>query len=208
MEAKKRREEEEAERERVSYAQIDWHNFVVVETVDYQPWEVGNFPPPTNPQEVGARVLMQRRIESAPAPTASSQKAKIEDNREGGANTNVEDMEEGSSDEDDEDEDVPQPIGKPLMAVDAAPAVQQPPPALPTPGNVEVRSYDPKAKKKAVEQAEQYLVSPMTGEKLPASKVAEHMRIGLLDPRWVEERDKQITKVATEDQVFAPGIYF
>ena len=54
-----------------------------------------------------------------------------------------------------------------------------------------------------MELAEQYLVSPMTGEKLPASKVAEHMRIGLLDPRWVEERDKQITKVATEDQ--APG---
>ena len=91
------------------------------------------------------------------------------------------------------------------MAVDAAPAVQQPPPALPTRENVEVRSYDPKAKKKVVEQAEQYLVSPMTGEKLPASKVAEHMRIGLLDPRWVEERDKQITKVATEDQVYAPG---
>ncbi len=40
QEAKKRREEEEAERERVSYAQVDWHNFVVVETVDYQPWEV------------------------------------------------------------------------------------------------------------------------------------------------------------------------
>ena len=116
-------------------------------------------------------------------------------------------MEEGSSDEDDEDDDVPQPIGKPLMAVDGSPAVQQPPPALPTPGNVEVRSYDPKAKKKTVEQAEQYLVSPMTGEKLPASKVAEHMRIGLLDPRWVEERDKQITKVATEDQVYAPGIF-
>lgn len=207
VEAKKRREEEEAERERVSYAQIDWHNFVVVETVDYQPWEVGNFPPPTNPQEVGARVLMQRRIESAPAPVASSQKAKVDENREGGANTNVEDMEEGSSSEEDEDDEdaVPQPIGKPLMAVDAAPAVQQPPPALPTRENVEVRSYDPKAKKKVVELAEQYLVSPMTGEKLPASKVAEHMRIGLLDPRWVEERDKQITKVATEDQVFAPG---
>ena len=42
----------------------------------------------------------------------------------------------------------------------------------------------------------------MTGEKLSASKVAEHMRIGLLD-RLFEERDKQITKVATEDQ--APG---
>ena len=70
----------------------------------------------------------------------------------GGANTNVEDMEEGSSSEEDEDDEdaVRQPIGKPLMAVDAAPAVQQPPPALPTRENVEVRSYDPKAKEKVV----------------------------------------------------------
>ena len=52
--------------------QIDWHNFVVVETVDYQQWEVGNFPPPTNPGEVGARVLMQRRVEANPPPPAAS----------------------------------------------------------------------------------------------------------------------------------------
>lgn len=38
-----------------------------------------------------------------------------------------------------------------------------------------------------------YLVSPITGEKIPASKVQEHMRIGLLDPRWVEQRDKHVT---------------
>ena len=111
VEAKKRREEEEAERERVSYAQIDWHNFVVVETVDYQPWEVGNFPPPTNPTEVGARVLMQRRIESNPPPPV---KNKVDEKDATNDNTNVEDMEEGSSDE---EGDMPQPIGKPLMAV-------------------------------------------------------------------------------------------
>lgn len=63
QEAQKRREEEEAEKERVSYAQIDWHDFVVVETVDYQPFEMGNFPPPTTPDEVGARVLLQERYE-------------------------------------------------------------------------------------------------------------------------------------------------
>ena len=40
QEAARRRQEEAAEKERVNYAQIDWHNFVVVETVDYQPWEV------------------------------------------------------------------------------------------------------------------------------------------------------------------------
>lgn len=47
----------------VAYAQIDWHDFVVVETVDYQPFEIGNFPPPTTPEEVGARLLIQERIE-------------------------------------------------------------------------------------------------------------------------------------------------
>ena len=36
----KRREEEDAERERQEYAAIDWHDFSVVETIDYQPWEV------------------------------------------------------------------------------------------------------------------------------------------------------------------------
>ncbi len=50
----------------VAYAQIDWHTFVVVETVDFQPNEPGNFPPPTTPEEVGARLLAQERFESNP----------------------------------------------------------------------------------------------------------------------------------------------
>ncbi len=33
--------DEIAEKERVAYAQVDWHDFVVVETVDYQPNEIG-----------------------------------------------------------------------------------------------------------------------------------------------------------------------
>ena len=61
---------------------------------------------------------------------------------------------------------------------------------------LQVRKYDPKAAKKAAaaaEKTEEWLTSPITGEMVPASKVQDHMRIGLLDPRWVEERDKQIT---------------
>ncbi|PIK60619.1 putative splicing factor 3A subunit 1 [Apostichopus japonicus] len=64
LQEKKRRKEEEAkERERVAYAQIDWHNFVVVETVDYQPNEQGQFPPPLNQEEVGNRVIAEERFE-------------------------------------------------------------------------------------------------------------------------------------------------
>ena len=70
----------------------------MVETVDYQPWEVGNFPPPTNPTEVGARILIQRRQEEtggkdAAAPAkADSDSEEDEEDEEGekeGADTQV-----------------------------------------------------------------------------------------------------------------------
>jgi splicing factor 3A subunit 1 len=63
QEAQRRRQEEEAEKERIQYAQIDWHDFVIVETVDYQPHEQGLFPPPTTPERVGSRILLQQRID-------------------------------------------------------------------------------------------------------------------------------------------------
>lgn len=50
-----------------------------------------------------------------------------------------------------------------------------------------------------------YLISPITGEKIPASKVQEHMRIGLLDPRWVEQRDKQVNDKLNQETVYAAG---
>ena len=41
QERERKKEEEEREKERVAFAQIDWHDFVVVETVDFQPHEQG-----------------------------------------------------------------------------------------------------------------------------------------------------------------------
>ena len=67
QEANKRRQEEALERKRVSYTQVDWHNFVVVETVDYQPWEVGN--PPTNPGEVDGLATLSLATATSPFPS-------------------------------------------------------------------------------------------------------------------------------------------
>jgi len=210
QEAARRKQEEALERERVSYAQVDWHNFVVVETVDYQPWEVGNFPPPTNPGEVGARVLIQRRQEETGVPHAPPTHDSDDSDDETGADTNVQDMEEGSSSDESEDEEAAAARAIKNQQVMAAPPVQQPmvpPIQAPVPGNVTIKKYDPKAAaaiKKRTED-DQYLISPITGEKIPASKAAEHMKVGLLDPRWVEERDKHISAKANEEVVFAPG---
>ena len=189
QEAQKRREEEEAERERVSYAQIDWHDFVVVETVDYQHFEIGNFPPPTTPEEVGARILLQERYEEG------------------------QDVEMQLESEDDSDEEEEQQTRLPPPPPGSAPPVgkdgPQPPPTAPSLDNVIVRKdYNPKMAPKPQARPpapDEYLISPITGERIPASQVAEHMRIGLLDPRWVEQRDRQMQEKMTQESVYAPG---
>ena len=40
QDALRKKEAEALEKERLEYASIDWHGFSVVETIDYQPWEV------------------------------------------------------------------------------------------------------------------------------------------------------------------------
>ncbi|CAG9766708.1 unnamed protein product [Ceutorhynchus assimilis] len=207
QEAQKAREEEILERERVAYAQIDWHDFVVVEAVDYQAFEIGNFPPPTTPEEVGARILIQERIEDGEdiemqlesdddEPTNVDSGLSHMEDRTGPTsrkdNNQVQDMDEESSEEEYEREQ-PQPIQPPM------------PPAL---DKVVVKKYDPKKQTPKVTRptpGDDYLVSPITGEKIPASKVQEHMRIGLLDPRWVEQRDKHVTDKMNQDTVYAQG---
>ncbi|KIH48187.1 surp module, partial [Ancylostoma duodenale] len=55
------KEEKEAEKERVAYASIDWHDFVVVQTVDFQPGDTTNLPGLCTPKDVGARILLEAR---------------------------------------------------------------------------------------------------------------------------------------------------
>ncbi|KAG8146142.1 hypothetical protein E2320_012532, partial [Naja naja] len=165
QERERKKEEEEKERERVAYAQIDWHDFVVVETVDFQPSEQGNFPPPTTPEELGARILIQERYEKF------------------GESEEVE-MEVESDDEDDKQEkadEAPSQLDQDTQVQD----MDEPLPPTPAP--------------------DEYLVSPITGEKIPASKMQEHMRIGLLDPRWLEQRDRSLREKQTDDEVTWDG---
>lgn len=84
---------------------------------------------------------------------------------------------EEDSDSDDEHHrkrsSTPMSLRTPIMA---APEV---PPGPPLPENVVVRKdYDPKAPKPLRLLSDNYLVSPITGDRIPADKVQEHMRIG------------------------------
>ncbi|RXM98830.1 Splicing factor 3A subunit 1 [Acipenser ruthenus] len=209
QERERKKEEEEREKERVSYAQIDWHDFVVVETVDFQPNEQGHFPPPTTPEELGARILIQERYEKFGESEEVEMEVESEDEDDEpeerrepppthlDQDTQLQDMDEGSDDEEDS------------MKAPPPPDNPMPPPLPPTPDQVIIRKdYDPKASKPQppAPVSDEYLISPITGEKIPASKMQEHMRIGLLDPRWLEQRDRSIRERQIEDEVYAPGL--
>ncbi|XP_011454449.3 splicing factor 3A subunit 1 [Magallana gigas] len=217
----KRKEEEAIERERVAYAQIDWHDFVVVETVDFQPNESGNLPPPTTPDEVGARMLVQERmhrtdvdademeVESDEDDDESDEEARMTTKAMEHANTQIQDMEEASDDEEDMimHRKMPHPPHQPPPPPGPPPPKDNLPPLPPTPDQVIIRkNYDPKARPVQPDTGlEQYMVSPITGEKILASKVPEHMRIGLLDPTWIKERQKSMKERQDQDEVYAAG---
>lgn len=104
-------------------------------------------------------------------------------------NNQVQDMDEASSDDDDP-ANPPQKMQTPILP--------------PTHDKVVIKKYDPKHVQKPAPKlpsAEEFLISPITGERMPASKMAEHMRIGLLDPRWIEQRDKHTVDKLNQDNV-------
>ncbi len=196
----KARESELAEKERIAYAQVDWHDFVVVETVDFQPNEVGNFPPPTTPADVGARVIAQERLEAGGASVQDMNSALfMERILADEARAEVSELAHHPP---------PPPPAINLQSVTLAPDVDldsgkkatQPAkvdlPLPPNPDNVIIRrDYDPKNKGTAQAApkptvGEQYFKSPITGELIPASMMAEHMRISMLNPDWLKQKQR------------------
>lgn len=175
---------------------------MVVETVEFQPFEGGSFPPPTTPQEVGARVLLQDRFLQGQEQENKTQEEPFTAQDD----TEVQDMEEDSESSDSDDDD------------DGPEKQTMQPPKLPVPEPprqdrvIIKKDYDPKQSKEPIREAikpsgpEEYTISPITGERIPVSKLQEHVRIGLLDPRWRDQREKQMLQKTSDESVFAPGI--
>lgn len=170
----------------MAYAQIDWHKFVVVETLEL--FESGNLPPPTAPEEVGSRLIALERYQQhgemeveEPEPTAQKEviindapKSKYEDEAPSrGADTRVQDMEEDSDSE--EEDNHP---GK--MDMRPPPLPKEAPQMLNTEHIIIRSDYDPKANRQIniAPPSDVSLTSPFTNEKVPANQIQEHIRIG------------------------------
>ncbi|KAJ3410937.1 splicing factor 3a, subunit 1 [Chytridiales sp. JEL 0842] len=122
----KRKAEEEADKERIAYASIDWHDFVVVDTIEFlESDEMLRLPPPISIMDLESMTLAQKR-----AATVYESTAATEDNNVDMEMDVDDDMDEGSDDE----EPKPKPASKPApTTLPPRPPAPMPLPRMPAP---------------------------------------------------------------------------
>ncbi|CAI7668660.1 unnamed protein product [Penicillium bialowiezense] len=208
----KQQKEEQNQQEQIEYAQIDWHDFVVVETVEFtEADDHADLPPPTSLNDLQSASLEQKaaislntmRIEEAmptdldnptyynaypaqpvpmPPPQPSASPYPAGPYPPPGQFTNPE-------------ED--QRIRERTQARDQAAAAQAAAQAIPGQQPMRIRSdYVPRAQARR-QQTSQMAICPYCSQKIPQAEIDEHIRIELLDPRWKEQRAKADARSAT-----------
>lgn len=214
QEQQKEKKEDQEERERIEYAQIDWHDFVVVESVLFtESDDQAELPPPTSLTDLQSASLEQKaamslnplRIEEAmptdlDAPTYYN-----------------------AYPAQPEPMPAPQPSVSPYPAQAQAPypapaamdysmqypsaaqaevpqqvRTESPVPAAPGQPPMRIRSdYVPRAQARRQQGAGATALCPNCKQQIPVAELEQHMRIELLDPRWKEQRAKAESRSAT-----------
>ncbi|KAG0188443.1 hypothetical protein DFQ28_004823 [Apophysomyces sp. BC1034] len=170
VKAEQKKKEDEDEKEKLAYASIDWHDFIIVETIEFTDAdEQADLQPPVSLSELENMSLAQKRMASMPEP--------VQEEKPGDMEMDIEDV-DMEEEEEEEEEEVPV----------ARPAVQQAKvPDTNTP--IKIRTdYKPKIFGSSSKTNEPTQICPRCGEAIPVSEMDEHMRIELLDPKWKEQK--------------------
>jgi len=180
QEAAKKQEDDELEREREAMAMIDWHDFVVVETIDFFDEEDEELPMPLTLRDVVTQL------------------------RDADAETEADGAAAGTAEEDDAaadvemDEDEKDMIREGVAAGAAPSGVSGPEPSMKIVRNYkkpEQIAAEAKAKASGGVDATKFAVSPITGELIAVDQMAEHMRISLIDPKWKVQKEAMLAKL-------------
>ncbi|KAF4660716.1 splicing factor 3a, subunit 1 [Perkinsus chesapeaki] len=214
QEARRKADKEQREKEeRIQMAAVDWHSFVVVETIDFKA-EDDELPlPPPILGTTGKRPVSeapQTLVGSAQAARAviSKEKEVIGGGGAGAGPTFVQEEEEMEIEDEGEEmqmDDMPPEMAKVASTsamradVERQDEEEEEPPAealpLPelAPAPAVVRTDYHRKPKRAVESSEddgRLVKCPITGQMIRASELSEHLRVVLLDPKWKEQKEK------------------
>lgn len=216
QEQQKLKKEEQEEQDRISYAQIDWHDFVVVETVLFNETDdQADLPPPTSLNDLQSASLEQKammslnpmRIEEAmptdldeptyynpygvePEPTPLVQPAGPVFPQQPVQPIPTPPVAAAAASQEEEQRAVAQA----QQAATAQAAARNVPSQQP----MRIRSdYVPRAQARRLNNAGPTALCPNCHQQIPVAELDQHMRIELLDPRWKEQRAKAESRSAT-----------
>lgn len=194
---KKRQDDQEAER--IAFAEIDWHDYAIVQTIEFTAADANTeLPPPMSVQEVESMTLAQKRMAAmimentvddveahrARQAAAEAEAAAAVGNAGIGGGDDDAAMEE-SDDEGETEERKRREEEQRLREIERAKAMQA---SSNTAGPMKIRTdYVPKLGSKNSKTA--MTTCSICGQQIPVDELQEHMRIELLDPRWKEQRD-------------------
>ncbi|XP_010523414.1 PREDICTED: probable splicing factor 3A subunit 1 [Tarenaya hassleriana] len=170
----RQKEEDEKQLERDLMASIDWHDFVVVETIDFVDEEDDELPPPMTLEEVIRRSKISAMEEDEIVEPGKEVEMEMDEEEvklveEGMRAANLE--ENGAVQKDNVKEEP-----EPPMRI--------------------VRNWKrPEERILAERDPTKFVVSPITGELIPISEMSEHMRISLIDPKYKEQKDRMFAKI-------------
>ncbi|XP_052207445.1 probable splicing factor 3A subunit 1 [Diospyros lotus] len=177
QEQARQKAEDEIEQERLQMAMIDWHDFVVVETIDFADDEDEELPAPMTLEEVIRRSKMTTMVEEDIVEPGKEVEMEMDDEEvqlveEGMRAANLEENGEVRKNE-----------------MRATPEEQEPPMRI-------VKNWRrPEERIPAERDPTKYVVSPITGELIPINEMSEHMRISLIDPKYKEQKERMFAKI-------------
>ncbi|TVY49410.1 Pre-mRNA-splicing factor [Lachnellula occidentalis] len=208
----KAKKEEEIENEKMSYAQIDWHDFVVVETVEFtEADEQQNLPPPTSLSELQFASLDQKAMMSINSHNMRIEEAFPGEDTDYYNNAAYpsqptqmgpppvptpqpqyqQDVRMQNTDDDDEEK---QRIRERTEATQRA---QQARADAKNGTQMKIKeNYEPRAALRA-RNKQNMVICPNCRQQMPVNELDEHMRIELLDPRWKEQKAKADSRYST-----------
>ncbi|CAK9326147.1 unnamed protein product [Citrullus colocynthis] len=174
QEQARQKAEDEIEQERIQMAMIDWHDFVVVEAIDFADDEDEDLPPPMTLEEV----IRRSKISVAEEEIVEPGKEMEMDMDEEEMQLVEEGMRAARLGENDND--------KNDMKVDEEP---EPPMRI-------VKNWKrPEERVPTERDHTKFVVSPITGELIPINEMSEHMRISLIDPKYKEQKERMFAKI-------------
>lgn len=219
QEKQKIQKEEAEEAERIAYAQIDWHDFVVVETVLFTDAdEAAELPPPTTLNDLQSASLEQKAMMSLSRPDMRIEEAMPD--ADYGNYAGYQDSYDAAYTMQYQPQQpyangtpapyVPMPSPAQAQPFDPAQnyvpfqtpqAPQQVPSPVPQPQTQQPQmrirqDYVPRAQQRVQAQSASS-ICPNCHQRIPNSELDEHLRIELLDPRWQEQQRKNAERFSS-----------